>query len=108
MHGVDFERVEKSYSGLRAVADVTFDVRPGEIFGLLGPNGAGKTTLIRMLMDILRPDSGRILLDGRPSWDADTDKVGYLPEERGLYRKQRVLDVLGYFGMLKGMAAGDA
>ncbi len=87
---------------------VSFEVRGGEIFGLLGPNGAGKTTLIRILMDILRPDAGRVLIDGRPSWDADKDRVGYLPEERGLYRKQRVADVLVYFGRLKGMSAASA
>ena len=105
---LSFENVEKSYNGLKAVGGVSFEVRGGEIFGLLGPNGAGKTTLIRILMDILRPDGGRILLDGRPSWEADTDRIGYLPEERGLYRKQRVLDVLVYFGMLKGMTRGGA
>src|SRR5205809_447446 len=84
MSVLGFERVEKSYDGLRAVDGVSFEVRSGEIFGLLGPNGAGKTTLIRMLMDILRPDSGRILLDGRPTWAANKDRIGYLPEERGL------------------------
>src|SRR5437867_2314941 len=63
---------------------------------------------MRILMDILRPDSGRALIGTRPSWDADKDRIGYLPEERGLYRKQRVLDVLRYFGMLKGMALGPA
>jgi ABC-2 type transport system ATP-binding protein len=82
---------------------VTFQVHSGEIFGLLGPNGAGKTTLIRILMDILLADSGQILLDGKPVWGSNKDRIGYLPEERGLYRKQRVLDVLIYFGMLKGM-----
>ena len=104
---LSFETVHKSYNGLRAVDGVSFEVRGGEIFGLLGPNGAGKTTLIRMLMDILRPDAGRILLDGRPTWQANTDRIGYLPEERGLYRKQRVFEVLVYFGRLKGMT-GDA
>src|SRR5438093_6431278 len=105
---LSFEQVRKSYDGLRAVDGVSFEVRPGEIFGLLGPNGAGKTTLIRMLMDIIRPDEGRILLDGRTSWDTDKDRIGYLPEERGLYRKQRVLEVLVYFARLKGMGRSDA
>jgi ABC-2 type transport system ATP-binding protein len=105
---LSFERVRKSYDGLVAVDGVSFEVRPGEIFGLLGPNGAGKTTLIRMLMDILRPDEGRIMLDGRASWETDKDRIGYLPEERGLYRKQRVLDVLVYFAMLKGMGRSGA
>src|SRR5437762_12555295 len=100
---VVFDHVGKSYNGFRAVDDVSFEVREGEIFGLLGPNGAGKTTLMRILMDILRPDGGRALIGEVPSWDADKNRIGYLPEERGLYRKQRVLDVLVYFGMLKGM-----
>jgi ABC-2 type transport system ATP-binding protein len=103
MPQLTIENVVKAYDGKVAVADVSFDVNGGEVFGLLGPNGAGKSTLIRMAMDILRPDSGRIMLDGRPSQDADHDKVGYLPEERGLYRKQKVIDVLDYFGRLKGM-----
>src|SRR5262245_57965769 len=97
------ENAVKAYDGKVAVDQVSFEVNGGEVFGLLGPNGAGKSTLIRMTMDILRPDSGRILLDGRPSTDANHDKVGYLPEERGLYRKQKVLDVLDYFARLKGM-----
>jgi ABC-2 type transport system ATP-binding protein len=97
------EDVVKAYDGKVAVDHVSFDVHGGEVFGLLGPNGARKSTLIRMTMDILRPDSGRIVLDGRPSMNADHDRVGYLPEERGLYRKQKVLDVLDYFGRLKGM-----
>jgi ABC-2 type transport system ATP-binding protein len=100
---LSIENVAKAYDGKAAVDGVSFEVSGGEVFGLLGPNGAGKSTLIRMAMDILRPDSGRILLDGRPSTDADHDKVGYLPEERGLYRKQKVIDVLDYFGRLKGM-----
>jgi ABC-2 type transport system ATP-binding protein len=101
------EDVVKAYDGKVAVDHTSFEVDGGEIFGLLGPNGAGKSTLIRMAMDILRPDSGRILLDGRPSNDADHDRVGYLPEERGLYRKARVIDVLDYFGRLKGMKGPD-
>jgi ABC-2 type transport system ATP-binding protein len=101
------ENVVKAYDGKLAVDRVSFEVNGGEVFGLLGPNGAGKSTLIRMTMDILRPDSGRILINGRPSIDADHDRVGYLPEERGLYRKQKVIDVLDYFGRLKGMNGRD-
>ncbi len=101
------ENVVKAYDGKLAVDRVSFEVNGGEVFGLLGPNGAGKSTVIRMAMDILRPDSGRILVNGRPSTDADHDKVGYLPEERGLYRKQKVIDVLDYFGRLKGMTGRD-
>jgi len=99
-----FSRLRKTYAATVAVDDVTFEVRPREVFGLLGPNGAGKTTLIRMLIDIIAPDSGQILLDGRPLGRAERDRIGYLPEERGLYRKEKVLDILIYFGMLKGLA----
>ena len=98
-----FSRLRKTYAATVAVDDVTFEVRPREVFGLLGPNGAGKTTLIRMLIDIIAPDSGGILLDGRPLGRADRDRIGYLPEERGLYRKEKVIDILAYFGMLKGL-----
>ena len=101
------EDVVKAYDGKVAVDRASFEVNGGEVFGLLGPNGAGKSTLIRMAMDILRPDSGRILVNGRPSIDADHDRVGYLPEERGLYRKQKVIDVLDYFGRLKGMKGAN-
>jgi ABC-2 type transport system ATP-binding protein len=103
MPQLQVESVVKAYDAKVAVDQVSFDVGGGEVFGLLGPNGAGKSTLIRMVMDILRPDAGRILVSGRPSTDADHDRVGYLPEERGLYRKQKVIDVLDYFGRLKGM-----
>ena len=106
MPKLTIDNVVKAYDGKVAVDQVSFEVDGGEIFGLLGPNGAGKSTLIRMTMDILRPDSGRITVNGRPSTDADHDRVGYLPEERGLYRKQKVIDVLDYFGRLKGMT-GD-
>ena len=99
-----FSRLTKTYAATVAVDDVTFEVRPREVFGLLGPNGAGKTTLIRMLIDIIAPDAGEILLDGRPLGRAERDRIGYLPEERGLYRKEKILDILVYFGMLKGLA----
>src|SRR5262245_26977535 len=98
-----FSRLRKTYAATVAVDDITLEVRPGEVFGLLGPNGAGKTTLIRMLIDIIAPDSGAILLDGRPLGSEERRLIGYLPEERGLYRKEKVLDILIYFGMLKGL-----
>ncbi len=98
-----FSHLRKAYAATVAVDDVTFEVRAGEVFGLLGPNGAGKTTLIRMLIDIIAPDSGEILLDGRPLGRADRARIGYLPEERGLYRKEKIIDILIYFGMLKGL-----
>ena len=108
MPAVQFDHLRKTYASTVAVDDVTFEVRPGEVFGLLGPNGAGKTTLIRMLIDIIAPDDGRILLDGRPIAPADRDRIGYLPEERGLYRKEKVIDILIYFGMLKGLTRREA
>ena len=108
MPALQFDHLRKAYAATVAVDDVTFEVRRGEVFGLLGPNGAGKTTLIRMLIDIIAPDDGRILLDGRPIAPADRDRIGYLPEERGLYRKEKVIDILIYFGMLKGLARREA
>src|SRR3989441_3181103 len=101
---LSFSHLRKSYAATLAVDDVTFEVRGGEVCGLLGPNGAGKTTLLRLLMSILIADSGEIFLDGRPLERRDGDRIGYLPEERGLYRKEKVREVLIYFGMLKGLA----
>jgi ABC-2 type transport system ATP-binding protein len=108
MPTLTFSRLRKAYATTVAVDDLTFEVRPGEVFGLLGPNGAGKSTLIRMLMGILAPDAGEIRADGRPVGRAERDGIGYLPEERGLYRKERVLDVLAYFGALKGLDRATA
>jgi len=97
----------KSFANVAAVQDVSFEVERGAIFGLLGPNGAGKTTTIRMIMDILKPDSGQIqILDHAPG--LGREKIGYLPEERGLYRGLRVLDTLVYFGELKGLTTARA
>ena len=91
----------KRYGDLVAVDDLSFEVEPGEVFGLLGPNGAGKTTTIRMILDIIPPDAGRItVLGGSPA--AAQPRIGYLPEERGLYRNVRVLDMLVYLAELKG------
>ena len=103
-----FDDVHKSYGDTVALRGVSFEVRPAEVFGLLGPNGAGKTTLIRILMDILRADRGTIRLFGEPRRREHLDRVGYLPEERGLYTKQPVLEVMTYFGALKGLARGEA
>ncbi len=100
--------VVKSYDGRTVVNRVSFEVGPGEIFALLGPNGAGKTTLIRMITDILRPDSGDILWEGRPTRLRGTQRVAYLPEERGLYRRTRVLETVAYYGELKGLGAAEA
>ncbi len=103
-----FRDVRKSYGDTVALRGVSFDVEAGEVFGLLGPNGAGKTTLIRILMDIIRADDGGVTLFGEPHRRAALDRVGYLPEERGLYAKRSVIDVLTYFGTLKGLARREA
>ena len=94
-----------------AVNAVSWEARGGEVFGLLGPNGAGKTTMIRMMLDIIRPDSGQVLIDGDPDLSrkqAFKSRLGYLPEERGLYRRRKVIDVLQYLGALKGMSTAQA
>ena len=95
--------VIKRYDGRPVVDRVTFEVSPGEIFALLGPNGAGKTTLIRMITDILRPDSGQILLDGHGVDSEARYAIAYLPEERGLYRRTKAVEAVAYYGELKGM-----
>ncbi len=98
---VKVSHVSKSFNGQPVVNDISFSIAPGEIFGLIGPNGAGKTTIIRMLLDIIKPDSGEIrILDSRLS-DGIKDRIGYLPEERGLYRRLTVMDTLMYLGALK-------
>lgn len=105
---LEVREVTKNYDGRAVVNRVSFEVHPGEIFALLGPNGAGKTTLIRMITDILKPDSGVLLLDGRPVGGDRKRDIGYLPEERGLYRGDKVLETLAYFGQLKGLSSADA
>ena len=100
------EHVAKNFATLRAVDDVSFDVRGGEVFGFLGPNGAGKTTTLRMIMGITRPDQGRVSFDGAAG--LDPSRVGYLPEERGLFEDVKVIEVLQYLASLRGMSAHDA
>jgi ABC-2 type transport system ATP-binding protein len=97
------ENLVKHYARVKAVDGVSFAVEEGEVFGLLGPNGAGKTTIIRTLMDIIKPDSGTISLMGQPVTEASKTRIGYLPEERGLYKNYRLLECLTYLGALKGM-----
>jgi ABC-2 type transport system ATP-binding protein len=92
----------------RAVDDVSFEVQKGEIFAMLGPNGAGKSTTIRMILDIMKPDTGTISVLGGPLTDETKDKVGYLPEERGLYQGVKVLEVMTYLGTLKGLSNSEA
>ncbi|MBI1797381.1 MAG: ATP-binding cassette domain-containing protein [Candidatus Eisenbacteria bacterium] len=100
--------VLKHYDGRAVVQRVSFSVAPGEIFALLGPNGAGKTTLIRMITDILKPDAGTITLDGEAIARQGGQRISYLPEERGLYRRERVVEVLSYYGQLKGLTRAAA
>lgn len=103
-----FEGVSKSFDEFAAVRDLSLRVRPGTIYGLLGPNGAGKTTTIRMIVNIIVPDAGRIELYGQQMGERLMDRIGYLPEERGLYKKMRVADQLRFFGELKGLDAKTA
>ncbi len=98
----------KSFGQLQAVKDVSFEIYPGEIFGLLGPNGAGKTTIIRMLLDIFKPDSGTASVLGGPMTEEKKSRIGYLPEERGLYQEQKLEQVLVYLAKLKGLEEGEA
>lgn len=105
---IHVEGISKSYGDFRAVDNLTFEVYRGEIFAMLGPNGSGKTTTMRMILDILKPDTGKIAVLGGPLNDATKDKIGYLPEERGLYRSVRVLEMMEYLGTLKGLSAAEA
>ncbi|MCK4723598.1 MAG: ATP-binding cassette domain-containing protein, partial [Dehalococcoidia bacterium] len=100
---VEISHLHKSFGGNEVVNDVSFSLTTGEVFGLVGPNGAGKTTTIRMLMDIIRPDSGEIRLFGQPLEEDTKNRIGYLPEERGLYRRMTVSDSLVYLASLKNM-----
>ncbi|HYN86795.1 MAG TPA: ATP-binding cassette domain-containing protein [Pyrinomonadaceae bacterium] len=102
------DRVTKRFDDFTAVDELSIAVRPGRIFGLLGPNGAGKTTTIRMLVGITAPDSGRIELFGRPVGPDSQNRIGYLPEERGLYKKMKVGEQLRFLGELKGMTGAEA
>ncbi|HLX07911.1 MAG TPA: ATP-binding cassette domain-containing protein [Thermoanaerobaculia bacterium] len=105
---LELRNVEKRYGDFVAVARLSLAVPAGVIFGLLGPNGAGKTTTLRMIMDILAPDAGEVLLFGRPRRPADLRRIGYLPEERGLYRKMTVIDQLLFLAEIHGMKRRQA
>ena len=100
---LSLKNLVKDFAGKRAVDGISFTVRKGEILGLLGPNGAGKTTTIRMIMNIIAPDAGTIEILGEPFSEEMKDRIGYLPEERGLYRKMKVMDIL----VLPGRTEGD-
>ncbi|MBE9470413.1 MAG: ATP-binding cassette domain-containing protein [Chloroflexi bacterium] len=103
MLAAEVNHIVKSYADKAVVNDLSFSVAQGEIFGLIGPNGAGKTTTIRMMMDIIKPDSGDVTILGEKLSEASKNKLGYLPEERGLYRKLTAIDSIIYLASLKGM-----
>jgi ABC-2 type transport system ATP-binding protein len=107
LNAAEVSKVSKSFGEVEAVKDVSFVVDSGEVFGLIGPNGAGKTTVIRMLMEIIKPDSGEIRIFGEPLQESTKNKIGYLPEERGLYRKLTVSESLSYLAALKGASLSD-
>lgn len=98
----------KRFGSTDVVADLSFEVRPREILGFLGPNGAGKTTMMRMILDIIRPDRGRIEVFGKAPGVEHQGRTGYLPEDRGLYRDVKVIDTLAYFGALRGLSMATA
>ena len=103
MSVVEVNHIVKSYADKAVVNDLSFSVTQGEIFGLIGPNGAGKTTTIRMMMDIIKPDSGDVTILGKKLSEASKNKLGYMPEERGLYKKLKVIDSIIYLASLKGV-----
>jgi ABC-2 type transport system ATP-binding protein len=105
---IECRNICKSFGGKVALDHVSLDIPKGRIFGLLGPNGAGKTTMIRIINRITIPTEGEVFFDGRPITQRDVERIGYLPEERGLYRKMEVGDQAMYLAQLKGMSAADA
>jgi ABC-2 type transport system ATP-binding protein len=105
---LELEHIHKRYGDFEAVHDLSLSVPRGAIYGFLGPNGAGKSTTIRIALSIYAPTSGTVAVLGHPSALEVRDRIGYLPEEKGLYRKMKAGDVIAYFGQLKGMTRGDA
>ena len=108
MNILQIENLTKRYSNHTALSDVSLEVPRGSVYGLLGPNGAGKSTLIRVINRITLPDAGRVLFDGKPITDEDIYQIGYLPEERGLYKKMKVGEQALFFARLKGLSRRDA
>lgn len=108
MSTIQVENIVKTFGSQRAVDGVSFEVNPGEIFGLLGPNGAGKTTSIRIILDIFKPDSGRVEILGGPMTEEKKNHIGYLPEERGLYQEINLEQCLTYLATLKGLSKSEA
>jgi ABC-2 type transport system ATP-binding protein len=108
MSSIEVDHITKNFAAMRAVNDVSFTVEPGEIFGLLGPNGAGKTTTIRIILDIFKPDTGRVAVLGGAMSEEKKDRIGYMPEERGLYQDITLERCLVYLATLKGLSTHDA
>lgn len=108
MHQLSLSHIQKKYGDYCASDDVSFEIPKGKIFGMLGPNGAGKTTLIRMITRITFPDSGSILFNGNPLKESDTNHIGYMPEERGLYKTMKVYEHLIYLARLKNLSSAEA
>jgi ABC-2 type transport system ATP-binding protein len=108
MNTVQVSHIAKAFGDTQAVADVSFDVGRGEIFGLLGPNGAGKTTTIRIMLDIFKPDSGTVFILGGPMTEEKKERIGYMPEERGLYQDIPLERCLLYLASLKGLPSAAA
>ncbi len=108
MHDIEIKHITKSFGSTRAVEDVSFDVERGEIFGLLGPNGAGKTTTIRMMLDIFKPESGSVSILGGPMTEEKKARIGYMPEERGLYQDIPLEQCLLYLALLRGIPEREA
>lgn len=108
MKAVEVNHLYKSYAEVTAVNDLSFTVDPGEILGLIGPNGAGKSTTIRIILDFMKPDSGVVKIFGQPMNEALKDQIGYLPEERGLYKRLTAIELILYLASLKGMDKAKA
>ena len=108
MSTIIVDKISKTFGAVKAVRDVSFEVDPGEIFGLLGPNGAGKTTSLRIILDIFKPDSGSVSILGGAMTESKKDRIGYLPEERGLYQEISLERCLVYLATLKGLEESTA
>ena len=108
MKVVEVNHLSKSYADVNAVNDLTFSVSSGEILGLIGPNGAGKSSTIKIILDFMKPDSGEVRIFGQQMNEALKDRIGYLPEERGLYKRLTAIDLILYFASLKGMDKATA
>ena len=108
MDKLEIKDISKSYGADLALQQISFTAQKGKVLGLLGPNGAGKTSLIRIINRIILEDSGKVLIDGKEIKDSITENIGYLPEERGLYRNEKVLTQLVYFARLKGLSKAEA